>query len=340
MELALVASQFLSEKSINKITTLGNGLIHKTYLVDTSDASYILQNINNSIFENPDLLVKNHLKINEKLRKTNYQLTLSHPIETIDRQPTFIEENRHWRMTSFINNTKTYQKAESPEIAYQAAKALSHFHFCINSDQEINLEDTIPNFTNFEKRINDYLINSKVLDVQRGQKSINELLFVKKYIHLTHLWTELSNDKRIPKRIIHADPKISNILFNLENKPVAIIDLDTVYKGDILYDFGDMVRSFCNKLDEDDITTTDNFDVKIYEAVKEGFLFHTEKILTSLEKVHLDYAAKIVVFIQAMRFLADYIKGDVYYETTYKDQNLHRAQNQINLLKGIMKTLD
>lgn len=339
MELNDIISQFLPDFEIKNISKLGNGLIHKTYLVDTPLQSYILQNINQSVFNQPEILVRNHFKINENLENNDYQYQLSKPLKTFDNQLIFQNNQDFWRMTEYIKNTTTYQKVESPEMAYDASKALSHFHLCINNSGLSDLEESIPDFINFEKRMNDFSDN-KELDINRFQDCFTEIAFANKYASLSRLWIDLTRDGRMQKRIIHADPKISNILFDKDKKPVAIIDLDTVFMGYILYDFGDMIRSYTNKTDENDHTLVDNFDPEIYEAVKEGFLFHTEKSLTDLEKDHLDYAAKIVVYIQAIRFLMDHIKGNVYYDVDFDGQNLHRAKNQINLLKAIMKYVD
>lgn len=336
MELNLILNNFLPNSPINKISPIGNGLIHKTFLVETPEKSYVLQCINNSVFEKPEILVNNHLKINKSLRDNQYKFALSEPIKTTKGESVFKNNDQYWRLTEYIDNSVTYQKVTSPDMAFEASKALSYFHFCINSDQNLNLEESIPGFTNFEKRYQDFENKNPEALQDRILKCTEELFFISKYKHLGSLWLDLRK-AGMPNRIIHADPKISNILFNSEQKPIAIIDLDTVLSGPILYDFGDMARSFTNRLEEDDISTDDNFDFEIYKAIKDGFLQYSSDLLSPVEIKHFDFAAKIVVHVQAMRFLVDYIKGDIYYGARYDDQNLIRAKNQINLLKGMMK---
>ena len=114
-----------------------------------------------------------------------------------------------------------------------------------------------------------------------------------------------------------------------------MIDLDTVMPGTLLYDYGDMIRSYTNNRAEDDPEAQDIFRADVYEAVTEGFLFYLQDKLTDVEKANLPYSARVVIFMQAIRFLTDYLNGDVYYKITYGQQNLHRAINQLNLLRAL-----
>jgi hypothetical protein len=107
-------------------------------------------------------------------------------------------------------------------------------------------------------------------------------------------------------------------------------------EGTLLYDFGDMIRSYTNTANEDEISINTNFDSELFTATKKGFLASLEPILEPVEMENLDYAAKVVVFIQAVRFLTDYLNGDTYYHISYENQNLYRTVNQLNLLKGIL----
>ena len=146
----------------------------------------------------------------------------------------------------------------------------------------------------------------------------------------------LQASQELPERVIHADPKISNILFTKDGEALSVIDLDTMMNSTLLYDFGDMMRSYCNLTDEDDATMVDNFAPAIYDSVKEGFLSHLSSKLTSIELENLDYAAQVVIYIQAVRFLTDYLNNDVYYSTKYPEHNLDRTRNQVNLVKNVI----
>ena len=146
----------------------------------------------------------------------------------------------------------------------------------------------------------------------------------------------MQKSNSLPIRVIHADPKISNIRFDKENKAIAVIDLDTMMNGTILYDFGDMIRSYTNNAEEDNGWVKDHFNAENYVAVKEGFLFYLKDTLTPIELENLDYAAQLIIYIQAIRFLTDFLNDDIYYSTKYKLQNLDRTKNQINLLKGLL----
>ncbi|MBK9338851.1 MAG: phosphotransferase [Lewinellaceae bacterium] len=143
---------------------------------------------------------------------------------------------------------------------------------------------------------------------------------------------------KLPQRhSIHADHKISNVLFHATHHTgLAIIDLDTVMHGTLLYDFGDMARSHCNTATEErDAAVASPFDADLYQATKAGFRGHLADFLEPVELENLDYSAQVVVFIQCLRFLTDYLTGDTYYRVTFPEQNLARATNQFRLFAGL-----
>lgn len=342
MELNKITEQFLGERASDFVLSpITNGHINTTYVVENSATGekYILQKINTNIFKEPENLAHNHLEINKILSQYNYKRTLLKPLESLGHHY-YEGEDKCWRMLEFIPDSKTFLKVPDPETAYKAAEALSEFYAVLNAHaEEINLSDPLPGFINFEKRINDYKISLENSAPELKEKASEEISFVNEHLELPNQWIEAEKSGNLKKRIIHADPKISNVLFNQNNEPLAVIDLDTVMYGTLLYDFGDMIRSYTNMTDEDDSSMTENFNPAIFEKVKEGFLSHLDGLMTSTEKEMMDYAAKAVIYIQAVRFLTDYLDGSKYYATKYPDHNLDRTKNQINLVKGLMKYL-
>lgn len=143
----------------------------------------------------------------------------------------------------------------------------------------------------------------------------------------------------MPLRVTHNDTKISNLLFDKNtHKPLAIIDLDTLQYGTMLSEFGDMVRSYCSNVSEDEeIFEKISFRFDIFDALKEGFLSELAEILTPIEIENLDFGAKLTIFIQGIRFLSDFLNNDIYYKTKYNNHNLVRAKNQFALLKSFTK---
>lgn len=337
MEPKIVVAHFLDSKEILALTPIENGLINHTYLVETTSGKFILQKINIQVFKNPKGIQSNHLKINEVLEQSNYSKKTVKLIPTLSNDLLFEQNGEAWRMLEYIDDSVTFLKPSSTEIAFEATKCLSEFYNIINQEPII-LEETLPDFINFEKRIIDFK-TSLIQETERKKIAENEINFILDHLYLSEKWIELQKQKSLPIRVIHADPKISNVLFNKENKAIAVIDLDTMMNATILYDFGDMIRSYTNISDEDDGSAKDNFNPQNYAAVKEGFLFYLKDHLTKVELENLDYAAQLIIYIQAIRFLTDYLNGDIYYSVKYDLQNLDRTKNQINLLKGLMNFL-
>lgn len=144
----------------------------------------------------------------------------------------------------------------------------------------------------------------------------------------------------IPKRVVHNDTKINNVLFDEKNKGLCVIDLDTVMGGYAHYDFGDGIRTSVNLSDEDEADLSKVcFDLEIFEAFSAGYLEAVRDLLTPKEIETLPYAALLFPFIMGVRFLTDYISGDVYYKIQYPDQNLRRARNQLRLAQEGEKRL-
>jgi Ser/Thr protein kinase RdoA (MazF antagonist) len=313
-----------------------SGHINLTYCIQNNSHKYILQKVNTSIFPHLEVISSNMLEVSKHLKSKEY------PHEIIELLPfstgEFIWENQ-WRILPFLDNTQSFEKVESTQQCFEAAKFLGEFHLTIKDLDSSRIQNPLPNFLNYEDRWQDFMMSVDFAQTDRYSQGLPEIEFVYENRGLLDHWIQLQTE--LPKRIIHADPKISNFLFDAQNslKVKALIDWDTLMPGSILYDFGDMVRSYTNLKAEDDPKIGKNFSKENYESLKNGFLFHLENELLPIEKENLSLAGKSIIYIQAIRFLTDFLKNDTYYHTSYADQNLNRTKNQLNLLKELMNYL-
>lgn len=340
MEINDIATQFTGSKNYT-LSPISDGLINTTYLLENSDRQkkFILQKINHHVFRQPELIINNHLAVNQLLENGNYPLQLVIPIPSLTGK--FIvkdQEGGSWRMTAFIEDTTTFFRIPDSETAYASAKAIGCFLNTINTGNIPEIQTPLPDFVNFEKRISDYRTALDKAENLLITTASAEIEATNKLITLPRQWIDMERNGSLPKRIIHGDPNVRNILFR-GSKPLAIIDLDTVMISTLLYDFGDIARSYTNTTVEDDGTATENFNAEIYEAVKEGFLCDLKEKMVPEEVNNLDYAAQVVIYIQAVRFLTDYLNGSTYYSIQYPEHNLDRTRNQLELLKGLRKYL-
>lgn len=341
MELNHIVAEFIGTDNYN-LTPITDGLINTTYLLEDKDRrkKFILQKINNHVFKQPQVIVNNHLLVNEILRSNDYHFQIIEPIPSLANELLVEDINgQPWRMLNFIENSITFLTAPSLQTAFDAAKTFSYFLNTVNTEKLPAIEDSLPNFLNFEKRVTDYKNALKDADPQLKENAKAEIEITNRLLSLPDLWIKMEKNNRIPKRIIHADVKISNILFDQHHQPLAVIDLDTMMISTILYDFGTMIQSYTNTTQEDDGSARNNFNPEMYKVVKEGFLFHLKEKLTPAEAENLDYAAQVAIYIQELRFLTDYLNGSIYYSTKYPEHNLDRTKNQLELLKGLREYL-
>ncbi|MDR6546184.1 thiamine kinase-like enzyme [Chryseobacterium rhizosphaerae] len=341
MELNSIVNQFIGTNNYN-ISPITDGLINTTYLLEDKDQQkkFILQKINHAVFKQPEIIINNHIIVNQRLENGNYPLQLIKPIPSL--AGSFIVYDDHmdsWRLSSFIENAQTLFKIHDQASAYESAKAIGCFLNAINTGDIPDIQAPIPDFINFEKRITDYRNSLQAANVALIEKASPEIEEVNDLLFLPQHWIEMERNNALPRRIIHGDPNVRNILFNTDFSPLAVIDLDTIMISTLLYDFGDIARSYINTTNEDDGSALKNFSPSIYRAVKDGFLLHLKEKLVFKELEHLDYAAQVVIYIQAVRFLTDYLNGSTYYAIQYPEHNLNRTRNQLKLLKGLRRYL-
>ena len=140
-----------------------------------------------------------------------------------------------------------------------------------------------------------------------------------------------------PTRVMHHDCKISNILFEeATGQVICPVDLDTTMPGKFYSDIGDMIRTMACNLDENS-TSFDEIAIRpdYYEAVLQGYLEGAGNIFTEAEKKNIHYGGLLLIYMQSLRFLTDYLNNDIYYKTSYPEQNLNRSLNQLILLEKL-----
>jgi len=318
------------------ISPLGKGLINDTFLVEPenskSNKRFVLQRINKNVFNEPEKVMHNLISINNHLIEKGVES--QELIHSKQGQLYFIDSNSdYWRITKYLENTKTLYESYNSVIAYEAAKTYGNFLSNLHDLNVNGIYETIPEFHNYSNRItqfNNSIQNNKYERSKTCQKEIDTIFQKLKYIETFY---KLS----LPRRVIHSDTKIDNILFDSDTLAGRlVIDLDIAMPGSILFDYGDMIRSLTNTLKEDD-PDLNSIDVKldIFEYVTKGFLEATKTFAQDKEVENLILGPKLAILIQAIRNLTDYLNGDIYYKINYENHNLHRAQNQITLLVAI-----
>jgi thiamine kinase-like enzyme len=248
----------------------------------------------------------------------------------------YIDEKKdYWRVFQYLENTQTIDKVTDPLQAREAAKAFGNFLKRLDQLNPRQVYETIENFHNYRSRIQKIKAAAEKDAFARKQNCREELELIENRFHYIDSFYAQS----LPIRVIHSDAKIDNILFDKKlEKAVCVIDLDIAMPGSILYDYGDMVRSYTNRMKEDspDLSLV-NIDQEVFYQLTKGFLEETSTLISDSELKHLILGPKMIILIQAIRNLTDYLMGDVYYKIQYESHNLIRARNQLTLLNSLEK---
>lgn len=339
-----VVKHFDLKGKVDSIKPLGNGLINDTYIVKTEgDApDYVLQRINHNIFTDVDTLMTNICEVTSHIRKKLEaagekdidRKVLTFVPNTTDGKYYFFDGENYWRVMVFIPDAHTFE-AVNPESSRNAGKAFGNFQAML-VDIDAELKESIPDFHNMEFRLKQ-LRDAVEADPEGRVAEVKPILDeLEKRAHEMTKSERLYREGKLPKRICHCDTKVNNMMFDDNGDILCVIDLDTVMPSFIFSDYGDFLRTGANKLAEDDPDIDRvEFDMDIFRAFTEGYLSSAKSFLTPLEIENLPYAAALFPYMQAVRFLTDYINGDTYYKIKYPDHNLVRTRNQFKLLQSV-----
>ena len=322
-----------------------DGHINNTFVVDFknadgSDVSYLIQLINTNVFKNPDELMENIVGVTAYLRNIvierggDPERECLNVFFTKEGKPYFrTDDGECWRCYNFITDAHACQSIDDPKTFYNAAKAFGTFQ-CLLADYPSNtLHETIPNFHNTRSRFADF--KKAVGDDLKGRAAgvRKEIDFVLSRESDTGILVDMLERDELPLRVTHNDTKLNNVLLD-EKTGLArsVLDLDTVMPGLSAYDFGDAVRFGASSAAEDETDLSKVFlRLDLYRAFLEGYLDACGHALTENEISVLPLGAKIITIELGMRFLKDYLDGDVYFKIDRPTQNLDRCRAQLRL---------
>lgn len=336
-----VLDAFSLEGTIQEICPYGEGHINQTFLVTTTTKRYILQVMNTHVFSDPDSLMKNICYVTKHLESKGIE-TL-HVVFTKRNEPFLkLEDNSCYRIYDFIENTVTFQKATDPQVFCNSGYAFGEFQNYLKEFDASVLTETIPNFHNTPIRVRNFLEALSKDVVSRAKECEKEIQFVLERKDTLNLVVKGLQDGSIPLRVTHNDTKLNNILMDADTlKARAVIDLDTIMPGSMLYDFGDSIRFGASTAAEDEKNLElVHFDRSLFEAYTRGYYTAVADSITPKEVELLPYSAYLLTMECGIRFLTDYLMGDVYFATKYKEHNLIRCRTQFKLAFEIYEALD
>jgi len=329
------------------------GHINKTYYTvytyEGREKKYILQNVNTTVFKNPEELMSNIIKVTSFLRRKIAACGGDEERETLTLYPTksgkyyyHAPNGECWRVYNYVDNSFSYNSIESPEIFYSAGEAFGGFMGLLADFPMGELYETIPDFHDTRKRVGAFEEAVKADTESRAASALEEIDYVRSVADRTGIIVDLLNENKIPLRVTHNDTKLNNVMFDLDTKKaVCVVDLDTVMPGSALYDFGDAIRYGANTgaEDERDLDKV-NIDVDLYRQYVRGYMSKAAGSLTELEVEYLPLSAWMMTFECGMRFLTDYLSGDTYFGKSYDEHNLVRCRSQFKLAQDIDRNFE
>lgn len=344
---------FVFEGEFVKTSQLFDGHINNTYVFDFDNGDeinrYLVQELNTYVFKQPEALMNNVVSVTEYMRKKiaenggDIKRECLRVFPAKDGKPYYIDgEGRFWRCYNFISDAHSYPSVGSAETFYRAAKAFGDFQRILADFPGETLVETIPNFHNTVSRFADF--KKAVADNLSGRATLvkDEIDFVLAREKDCSVLVDLLAEGKLPLRVTHNDTKLNNVMFdNKTNESICVVDLDTVMPGLSLYDFGDSIRFGANTAaeDEKDVSKV-SLSLEYFEAYTRGYLSAAGESLTKEEINQLAFSSKLMTLECGMRFLGDFINGDVYFKTTYPEHNLVRSRTQFALVADMEKKMD
>ena len=309
---------------------------------------YLVQGINTHVFKSPDKLMDNIVGVTTFLREKIEENGGNPDRETLSFIPAndgkyyYYHNNKCWRVYHYIDDSYTINIIKNPSVFENAGRSFGLFQKNLSGYPMESLYETIKDFHNTPKRLEN-LKTSIAADVKgRAAEVQQEIDFALARAADTKTVLKLYRDGLIPLRVTHNDTKLNNILFDKNtNESICVIDLDTIMPGFSLYDFGDAIRFGGNTASEDEKDLDKvQISLELFESFTRGFLSTCATALTKAEVKHLAFGAKMMTYECGIRFLADYLDGDVYFKIRYDDHNLVRARNQFKLVEEMEKHMD
>lgn len=353
MEFSDILSNFAINGEFISCEPYGSGLINRTYVAVYNEGGrrvrYIVQRINTNLFKNVDGLM-NNIKIVTEFNRAEIVKRGGDPNrESLTLVPTEnggtyfrTEEGDCYRVYVFIENAKGYDVVEKPEHFYESAVAFGKFAMLLDRFDSSKLFEVLPDFHNTVKRFDNFKKSLEADKFNRAKDVKKEIEFALNREKITHTIVDLLASGKMPSRVTHNDTKLNNVLIDTRtDKAVSVIDLDTMMPGSICYDFGDSIRFGCNPCLEDTPETEKViFNMPLFETYTKGYLSVFGDTITDIERKNLPMGAILMTYECGIRFLTDYLDGDVYFRKTREGQNIDRTRSQFKLVSDMEKRYD
>ncbi len=316
----------------------GSGLINTTWVVEMTGTGekFILQKVNAAIFKNPADIAFNIRQIADYLKQHHPDYLFVAPVKTVDGREMVTEEYENYRLFPFVKGSQTIDVVKTPEQAFEAARQFGKFTKLLSGLDPRCLRITLPDFHNLSLRYQQFEMALQKGNRHRLQQSRELTGFIQD--HRSIVGEYEFNKTDFKTRATHHDTKISNVLFDKQDKGICVIDLDTVMPGCFISDLGDMMRTYLSPVNEEE---SDFSKIEIrpgyYQAIIEGYLSEMAGELLDFEKKYFLFAGKFMIYMQAIRFLTDHLNDDVYYGSKYEGHNFLRAGNQLTLLQRLFE---
>lgn len=316
-----------------EVIPLKSGLINTTWKIVAPDQSFILQRINDHVFNKPEDIASNIRTIASWLSIHHPDFMFAAPLKNTKDEDIVHDATGWFRLFPFIEGSHTIQSLSTRGQAFEAAAQFGRLTKNLSVFDLRRLSITIPDFHNLSLRYRQFeaaIGHGNVNRISRCHELVGKF---KSNVHLVQLFEQLQKNPAFKKRVMHHDAKISNVLFDQNDKGICVIDLDTTMPGYFISDFGDMMRTYLSPATEEE-SDFSKIEVRedFFAAIAEGYLSHMAGLLTKEEMHLMVYAGFMLTYMQGIRFLTDYCNNDIYYGTAYEDQNYIRAGNQSALL--------
>lgn len=347
-DLRAVGQAFAIDGEWRRAARHGSGHINQTYVSEFEHqgriARYVHQAINEEIFRDAAGLMRNLERVTAHLRTRaaaagpqGERWEVPRLVPARDgalawRDPAGVL----WRTWVCIEGVRTFDVAPSSQVAREAARAFGRFARDLADFDASGLVESIPRFHDLDGRMVRLAAAIDLDRVGRAREVEREADLARERAGIARAFADLRAGGRLPWRVVHNDTKVNNVLIDDRGRGVAVIDLDTVMPGTILFDYGDLVRTAtCRAREDERDTARCVVDPELFRAVTEGYLEGVGSVATTDEREHLLLGARFMTLIVGVRFLTDYLEGDTYFRTTRPGQNLDRARAQLEILRSL-----